>query len=130
MTDDILIYDGNDQLTQERYDIQKRRLFLLEEWATQVNAKKTRKCETCCWYREKFQDPSARDRLGDVINLPQGTCHGDMPDAQVPLAGNRWPMVKATEVCRHWSQDEDTPPMTEERIVPVKDERPRRAIEL
>lgn len=127
----MLIYDGNDQLDQDQFDIIRRRLFLLEDWAAKVNAKKERRCDTCCWYREKYQDPDARDRHGDVVALPQGACHGDMPKTTPTITDKtRWPHVKANENCRHWSQDEEVPPVTEDRIVQPLDEAPRRAIDL
>lgn len=131
MSDDMLIYDGEAQLTQETFDIYRRRLFLLEDWATQVNAKKARRCDTCCWYREKYQDPNATDRHGAVVNLPQGTCHAALPAPGIVVTNSsKWGAVKASESCRHWSQNEDTPPDVDETIVQPNDEKPRRAIDL
>lgn len=131
MENDVLIYDGEAQLTQSVFDIYRRRLFLLEDWAIQVNAKKARRCDTCCWYREKYQDPNATDRQGAVINLPQGTCHAALPAPGIAVNNSsKWGAVKANEVCRHWSRDEEVPPVTEDTIVQPLDEKPRRAIDL
>jgi hypothetical protein len=131
LPEDMLIYDGEDQLTQDQYDVQRRRLFLLEQWADTVNAVKARRCDTCCWYREKFQAADARDRQGAVINLPQGTCHAALPAPGVDVKNPaKWGAVKANEACRHWSNDMEAPPGTVQEDAPVVGEKPRRAIDL